>query len=200
SAGENVIGREIRPLREDVTLRSRMVARFYHSRLFLIALGIPLVAWVLVVLGDKLQERLRRETPRARLRRSRGRARKRRRLREGHIRGGRAGKFFGEVSRVLQEHIEERVGEPVTALTRDQLRDLLTRRGFPEETVDALVRELENCDFARFAPSASGPGEMRAALRRGRAPPPAPSRRRPGPAAGAAPSRARAARGGPPPL
>jgi hypothetical protein len=28
------------------------------------------------------------------------------------------------------------------------------------------VRELENCDFARFAPSASGPGEMRAALRR----------------------------------
>jgi hypothetical protein len=29
-----------------------------------------------------------------------------------------------------------------------------------------VVKELENCDFARFAPSASGPGEMRAALRR----------------------------------
>jgi hypothetical protein len=35
--------------------------------------------------------------------------------------------------------------------------------------VDALVRELESCDFARFAPSASGPGEMRAAVRRVRA-------------------------------
>jgi hypothetical protein len=29
-----------------------------------------------------------------------------------------------------------------------------------------VVKELENCDFARFAPSASGPGEMRAAMRR----------------------------------
>jgi len=61
------------------------------------------------------------------------------------------------------------VGEPVSAMTRERLREYLTMRGFPEETVDALARELENCDFARFAPSASGPGEMRAALRRVRA-------------------------------
>jgi hypothetical protein len=54
-------------------------------------------------------------------------------------------------------------------MTREQLRAYLGARGFPEETVDALARELENCDFARFAPSASGPGEMRAALRRVRA-------------------------------
>lgn len=169
TTGDNVIGREIRPLRENTTIASRMVARFYHSRLFVGALGLPIAAWVLVILVDRLRQRLRRETPRARLRRARGRARKRLRMAELHIRGNRAGKFFGEVSRVLQEHIEERVGEPVAALTRDQLRDLLLRRGFPEETVDALVRELENCDFARFAPSASGPGEMRAALRRVRA-------------------------------
>jgi hypothetical protein len=31
------------------------------------------------------------------------------------------------------------------------------------------VKELENCDFSRFAPSASSPGEMRAAMRRVRA-------------------------------
>src|SRR5262249_22741514 len=140
-----------------------------QSRTFLVALGLPMALWVLILVGDRVRERLRRQTPRARLRRARGRARKRLRLAEVHIRGGRAGKFFGEVSRVLQEHIEERVGEPVAALTRDQLRDLLTRPGSPEETVDALVRELENSDFARFAPSASGPGEMRAALRRVRA-------------------------------
>jgi hypothetical protein len=169
SAGENVIGREIRPLREDPAISSRMVARFYHSRLFLGALALPMVAWLLVVLVDWLRERLRRETPRARLRRARGRARRRLRVAELHIRGNRAGKFFGELARVLQEHIEERVGEPVAALTREKLRELLQTRGFPDDTVDALVHELENCDFARFAPSASGPGEMRSALRRVRA-------------------------------
>jgi hypothetical protein len=167
--GDNVIAREIRPPREEPSIGSRMVARFYHSRLFVGALAAPAALWLLVLAGDRLRERLQRETPRARLRRARGRARKRLRVAELHIRGGRASKFFAEIARVLQEHIEERVGTPVAALTREQLRDLLLGRSFPEETVEALVRELENCDFARFAPSASGPGEMRAALRRVRA-------------------------------
>jgi hypothetical protein len=169
ATGENLIGRDIRPMREVPSLGSRMVARFYHSRAFLGAMAAPAAVFVLVVLGDKLRERLRRDTPRARLRRARGRARRRLRTAELHIRGGRPAKFFGEVARVLVEMLEERVGEPVSAMTREQLREYLAARGFPEETVDALARELENCDFARFAPSASGPGEMRAAMRRVRA-------------------------------
>jgi hypothetical protein len=67
---------------------------------------------------------------------------------------------------MLTEHVEERVGEPISALTRDQLRELLSERGFPTEIIDQLVRELEACDMARFAPTAAGTGEMRAALRR----------------------------------
>jgi hypothetical protein len=42
----------------------------------------------------------------------------------------------------------------------------LSKNGFARETAESVVHELETCDFARFAPSASGPGEMRAALRR----------------------------------
>lgn len=167
--GENVISREIRPARRLAEVSSRIAVRAYKSRVFWLVLVAPLAAFLMIVGADKVRERLRRDTPRARLRRARGRARKRLRLAELHIKGSRAGKFFGEIARVLIEHVEERVGEPVAAMTRDQLRSFLPQRGFPEETVDALVRELENCDFARFAPSASGPGEMRAALRRVRA-------------------------------
>lgn len=166
---ENVIGKDIRPLREAPSLTARVAAGLHETRVFPILLGVPPLAFLLVVVVDKLRERLRRETPRARLRRARGRARKRLRVAELHIRGGRAGKFFGEIARVLNEHIEEKVGEPVSAMTRDQLREFLVRHNFPADTIEALVRELENCDFARFAPSASGPGEMRAAMRRARA-------------------------------
>jgi hypothetical protein len=169
AGAERILGRDIRPELAVPALASRAAARVGGSRWIWFAFGAPPLAYLLVIAGDKLRERLRRETPRARLRRARGRARKRLRVAELHIRGGRAGKFFGEIARVLNEHIEERVGEPVAAMTRDQLREFLARKGFPEETVDALSRELENCDFARFAPSASGPGEMRAALRRVRA-------------------------------
>jgi hypothetical protein len=169
TSAENVISRDIRPTIDVPHLSSRLVARFYRSRVFVGALAAPGAIFLFVILGDKLRERLRRETPRARLRRARGRARKRLRIAELHIRGNRAAKFFGEIARVLTEHIEERVGEPVSAMTRDRLHDLLVARNFPAETVEAIVRELENCDFARFAPSASGPGEMRAAMRRVRA-------------------------------
>ena len=55
------------------------------------------------------------------------------------------------------------------ALTLGELREHLVKHGFDKETAEAVVKELENCDFARFAPSASGSGEMRAALRRVRA-------------------------------
>jgi hypothetical protein len=67
---------------------------------------------------------------------------------------------------VLYEHLEYRLGSKVEAFTLGELRQHLTSRGFDKPTADAVVQELENCDFARFAPSASGPGEMRAALRR----------------------------------
>jgi BatD DUF11 like domain len=169
TGGLNLIGRDIRPTHDLPSVETQLVWRFYQSPLFLGALGAPLALFLLIVVGDNLRERLARETPRSRWRRARGRARKRLRTAELHVRGGRAAMFFGEMARVLTEHIEERVGEPVASLTRDHLRTFLRERGFPEETVDALVRELENCDFARFAPSASGPGEMRAALRRVRA-------------------------------
>jgi hypothetical protein len=91
------------------------------------------------------------------------------RVAEYHIKAQRPSAFFGECARVINEHLEYKLGAKVEALTLGELREHLTQRGFDRETVEATVKELENCDFARFAPSASGPGEMRAALRRVRA-------------------------------
>jgi hypothetical protein len=163
---DNVITREIRPPHEIGTLAPRFFDDFHRSRLFLVALLAPGLAFLGVVFLDVVRERLHRETPRARLRRARGRARRRQKMAEVHIRGNRPRKFFDEMARMLSEHIEERIGQPVAALTRDQLGRLLDERGFPPELVQELIGELERCDFARFAPSAAGPGEMKSALRR----------------------------------
>jgi hypothetical protein len=122
--------------------------------------------WLLVLIGDALRRRLSRETPRSKRRRARRTARRRLRIAEYHIKAQRPSAFFGECARVIYEHLEYCLGQKVEALTLGELRPFLEQRGFQKETAEAVVRELENCDFARFAPSASGPGEMRAALRR----------------------------------
>jgi hypothetical protein len=85
---------------------------------------------------------------------------------EIHIRGNRPAKFFGELARVLYDHIEERTGQSVLSMTRDELRGFLKDRGFQPDTIQEIDQTLETFDFARFAPSAAGPGEMRAQMRK----------------------------------
>src|SRR5262249_34405370 len=70
---ENVLAPAIRNLRNAKTIQSRVGAVLYKSSVFLPFLALPVGLYVLLVLVDKVRERLRRETPRARLRRAPGR-------------------------------------------------------------------------------------------------------------------------------
>lgn len=163
---ENVIGRDIRLQRGGDTISSRTAPRMYRMWWFWLLAGFPLLGFAGVVITDRVREGLQSDTPRSRLRRARGRAKKRFRVADIHLRGNRPAKFFGELARVIYEFIEERVGQPVQSMPRAELEAFLVGRGFSPETVTRIDEELEACDFARFAPSAAGPGEMKAALRR----------------------------------
>lgn len=162
---ENIVPRDIRLIHAGEGISSRTVPRLYKSRWFWPLLALPPLAFALVIATDRVRQRLKKDTPRARLRRARGRARKRFRVAEIHIRGNRPAKFFGELARVLYDYIEERTGQPVLSMTRDELRGFLTDKGFEPATIQEIDQSLETFDFARFAPSAAGPGEMRAQMR-----------------------------------
>jgi hypothetical protein len=164
---DNVLDRQVRPIRNRASVHSRIGERLWRGpSLVAVLLAAPPLLWLMVLAGDALRRRLSRDTPGARRRRARRGARKRLRKAEYHIKAQRPPAFFGECARVLYEHLEYRLGAKVEALTLSELRAHLESRGFSKETAEGVVKELENCDFARFAPSASGPGEMRAALRR----------------------------------
>lgn len=164
--GQNLIGRDIRPSRATGELTTR-TAPFLHERLWywLLVLA-PLVAYLAIIGVERVRERLSAETPRSRIRRARAKARQRLKVAEIHLRGNRPAQFFGELATALYSHLNEIAREPVQSLTREQLGEVLAARGFPTVVVERLQRELEAFDFARFAPSAAGPGEMRAAMRR----------------------------------
>jgi tetratricopeptide (TPR) repeat protein len=165
--GENLLQRQIRPLHTRASVSTRIGERLFESpRLRAVLLLAPPAIWLLVIIVDALRRRLGKDTPRSRRRRARANARRRLRVAEYHIKAQRPPAFFGECARAIYEHLEFRLGGKVESFTLDELRTHLLGKGFSPETAEAIVRELENCDFARFAPSASGPGEMRAALRR----------------------------------
>jgi hypothetical protein len=163
---DRLFDRDIRLIREGSSVSSRAAARWYSSAWFWILSLLPMLGYAGVVITDRVLQRLRRETPRARLRRARGRARQRFRVAEIHIRGNRPAKFFGELAHILNDYLAERVGEPVQSMTRDELGEYLKKRGFATNTVTRLLKDLDAFDMARFAPSATAPEDMRAALRR----------------------------------
>jgi hypothetical protein len=165
SSRENVIPRDIRLIHAGAQVSSRRIVRLGRSPWFWPLAALPPLALLLVVGVDRVRQRMKKDTPRARLRRARGRARKRFRVAEIHVKGNRPAKFYGELSRVLYDHVEERVGQPVQSMTRDELKRFLAERGFGETTIKLIDHSLETFDFARFAPSEAGPGEMRAHLR-----------------------------------
>lgn len=74
--------------------------------------------------------------------------------------------FFGQIARTFSSYFEERVNLPATGMTHEELRQGAVEAGYPTELVEAVVVELENCDFARFAPAASVEQQMRDALAR----------------------------------
>lgn len=167
SPSENVLSRQIRPLRSRGALHTRLGERLFEMpKVRAILLATPPVAWLLVVVIDGLRRRLARDTAASRRRRARANARRRMKIAEYHIKAQRPPAFFGELARAIYEHLELRFGQKFEAYTLDELRVQLHKTGYAKETAEAIVKELESCEFARFAPSASGPGEMKAAARR----------------------------------
>lgn len=163
---DNVIARDIRLIHTSGSGSSRLLPGMYRRWWFLLLLGLPPLLYLILVLTDRILRRMRRETPRARLRRARGNAKRRFRLAEIHLRGNRPNKFFGELSRVILEHLEERLDKPVQALTREKLAEVLMDAGFSRTTVGRISKELDECDFARFSASGASIEEMNRAMNR----------------------------------
>jgi hypothetical protein len=159
---ENVLGAAIRPIRARTQLGRDVGTTFLRSRAFGWLLFFPPAAFGLVVLFDRVRERLAIDTHRTRRRRMRTMVRKHLRAAVAHRDAGRATDFYIEIDRVLREVLAARLGRGVTGLRHDELGALLGERGMPADLTARVLAELEACDQARFAPG--GETESAAAM------------------------------------
>jgi hypothetical protein len=166
---ENVLLPDIALIRNRHAVGTRVDRVVVRPALLAGVLAAPPLLLLGLVLGERLRDRLRRETARSRLRKARSGARRRLRTAEALARSGAdhvGPAFFGELAKALYDHLEVVLGAPATGMTLAELGPFLRKRGFPEETAAAIVDELENCDFARFAPAAAAESELKAAVKR----------------------------------
>ena len=62
-----------------------------------------------------------------------------------------AGSFYDVLSHAITSSLQQTLGVSATALSRDELQDVLARNGLPERAVAGIFAVRDHCDEARFA-------------------------------------------------
>jgi hypothetical protein len=158
---------DLRGIRDAPELRVRGDFLYRGGVFWALVIG-PLVLFGAVVVAGRLAAVRSRLRLKAEPKRKEARAWKRLREAERLLETENASAFFGEISRVLLSFLEARLEQPLGSATLPELRAILEARGYPEAVVSSLIRELENCDFGRFAPRDTRADEMRNSLARSR--------------------------------
>ncbi len=163
---------DVRALRQDIhyikqarggALRDRS-RFFYRSPWFIALLILPIAVDAGIVVAVRRRDL---HPDLARMRRGRrAYGATRRRLREARRRMSPsvARAFYASVASALTEYLAAKYDTAAAGLTHDRIEELLAGRGVPEDQRAAFHRCLESCDFARFAPSSTGVGEMQRTL------------------------------------
>ncbi|MDY0061537.1 MAG: BatD family protein [Myxococcota bacterium] len=137
----------IRPGGQPLLPGAQQPAPLPERPLFWAAFALPPVLVLLLLLRDGLRRSRQRHERQLRVRGARRTAGQR--LQQAAR--GPHGLFWGEVASLVHDYLQDRSGEPTRGLTREDLRELLTRvQGYPAATVARLIHLLEDADLARF--------------------------------------------------
>lgn len=82
-------------------------------------------------------------------------ARKRLKLAEGFMRTKKSDQFHEEVLRAVWGYLSDKLGIPVSQLSRDNISSELTEYGANPELSEKFIKVLDDCEMARYAPAAS---------------------------------------------
>jgi len=64
--------------------------------------------------------------------------------------------FYEETLKALYGYAADKCSIPLGSLTKDNIQNTLLERGVPQELTDKYLAVLDHCEFARYAPQASG--------------------------------------------
>jgi len=133
----------------------------YKKPVFLLLQLIPLLAFAISWRYQKVREKFNSDVEYARQRRAHKSAKKRLKGARKLISEESSKEFYSEVAKAMLQYVGDKLNLPAYGLTKDQIEGKLSERGVKKEKIDNLVKFLDFCDFARFAPGSSTEEEMK---------------------------------------
>ncbi len=68
------------------------------------------------------------------------------------MKAGEKDQFYDEMMRAMNGYLGDRLSISVSDLSKDNIRETLMKRGAGEDLVSMILRLMDDCEFARFAP------------------------------------------------
>ena len=69
---------------------------------------------------------------------------------------GETDRFYEEILKAIWGYLSDKLSIPVSDLTRNNAVSALQEEGIDEDKIRSLADILDKCEYARYAPSASG--------------------------------------------
>lgn len=147
----------------DLSRRERL---FYQTPLFIVIQAFPLALFIAGAVFVSRKQRLRSDIRYARGLQAPRKARQGIRKAQALLKEADTAAFHDALYSTLKEYLGDRFHLPSAGMTASVVDEALAQKGLPQEILETVRGLFEECDMARYAPSAVTPEGMADSLRR----------------------------------
>ncbi len=160
-----LVGKEIRFIMTEPPSFRKIGEGIFKSYTLIIIFISPLILLFAAVSIRKHQDRLRGDIAYARNRRAGKFARKRLSMARSLLNVESQKEFYAEVGKALLGYIGDKLNIEEAGIIRDEVKNMLTKKGVSEEVLNRFFKCLDICDMKRFSPTGSTIDEMKKFLK-----------------------------------
>jgi len=149
-----VLGNDIRYIKtKNINLKPK-ANYFFASALFYTGLISPFIAFLGFIFIRRKNIELNKDAVAVRSRKATKMAKKRLSIAEQHLKINNKELFYVEIFKALYGYISDKLNIPVADLNKEHISETLQLKNVSADTILKLITTLDNCEYARYAPSA----------------------------------------------
>lgn len=149
-----MIGKDIRFIKQNKSKLKPKGSSFYGTFEFYAIYLLSLIAFAIVFVLNR--KKIKESSNIALVRNKRANKVALKRLKEaaGFLKSNHAEKFYESVIKALWGYLSDKLSIPIAELNREKASATLLEKGIDQEVVNELMKIIDDCEFARYAPTA----------------------------------------------
>ncbi len=149
-----VLGNDIRYIKTtDIQLQPKG-DYFFGSKLFYLGMVLPFFAFFGFLFVQRKKAELNKNAVAMKSRKATKMAKKRLILAEQYLKSNNKEKFYVEIFNALYGYVGDKLNILIADLNKEHISEKLIARSVDSETIQQLLTTLDNCEYARYSPSA----------------------------------------------